>query len=555
MKRAEARADASAAIDLQVMWHRLIAIVEEQAQVLIRTAFSPIVRECADLSAGVFDTQGQMLAQAITGAPGHVNTMAESVRHFLRRYPLAEMHPGDVFITNDPWMGTGHLNDFVVVTPCFWGGRAIALFCCTSHVMDIGGLGFGPDATDVYMEGLYIPMLKLFERGVVNHSLMSMIRSNTRQPVETEGDTYALAACNDVGVSRLNEMMAEFNIESLDEVAAHILSRSREAMLEEVRKLPKGSWANTMTVDGYDSPLALTATLTVSEAGIHVDYDGTSRQSSHGINVPLNYTAAYTLFGLACAIAGRIPNNSGSLSVFSVSAPAGCVLNAAKPAPVSTRHVIGQMLPDVVFGCLRQIIPTRIPAEGTDAVWLITLRGETEDANAGRYGFTLGFTSNGGTGARHDKDGLSATAFPTSLSGTPVEIAETQAPLIFWRKELREGSGGAGRTRGGLGQVIEIESACGKSFEVLASFDRIAFAPRGNGGGLDGSAGFIGLKSGPRLKGKGAQQIAAGERLVLMTPGGGGQGDPLRRASGDITRDIHDQLISPAFGQSIYGTP
>jgi N-methylhydantoinase B len=533
-------------IDMQMMWHRLVAIVEEQAQVLLRTAFSPIVRECGDLSAGVFDTRGRMLAQAITGAPGHVNTMADSVQHFLRRYPLDTMQAGDAFLTNDPWMGTGHLNDFVVVTPCFKDGKAVALFCCTSHVMDIGGLGFGPDATDVFMEGLYIPMLRLFERGVANETLMAMIGSNTRQPLETEGDTYALAACNDVGSARLLDMMVEFELDSLDGLAEHILTHSREAVLAEVRKLPQGTWHNTMTVDGYDSPIRLSAALTVSATGIHVDYDGTSAQSSHGINVPLSYATAYTMFGLACAVSGHIPNNSGSLSVFSVSAPSGTVLNAPKPAPVSTRHVIGQMLPDVVFGCLRQIIPERVPAEGASSVWLITMRGETQDPLAGKYGFTLGFTSNGGTGARHGKDGLSATAFPTNLSGTPVEIAETQTPLIFWRKELRQGSGGAGRNRGGLGQVIEVESACDKPFEILASFDRIHFPPRGRDGGGNGAPGFIGLQSGRLLKGKGAQEIGRGERLIVMTPGGAGSGDPAQRDQAHITSDIGNQLVSQA---------
>ena len=515
--------EASWTIDLQVMWHRLIAIVEEQAQVLIRTAFSPIVRECADLSAGVFDTQGRMLAQAVTGAPGHVNTMAASVKHFLARHPLGTLRPGDVLITNDPWMGTGHLNDFVVMTPCFRGGRAVALFVCTSHIMDIGGLGFGPDGTDVHMEGLYIPILRLFEEGRLNETLMAMIRANTRQPTETEGDTYALAACNDVGAARLLEMFNEFRLETLDDLAEYILSRSRAAVLSELRNMPYGTWTSSMTVDGYDTPVVLTAALTLSPTGIHVDYTGTSGQSARGINVPLNYTAAYTMFGLACATAGRVPNNSGSLSVFSLMAPEGSILHARKPAPVSTRHVIGQMLPDVVFGCLRQVVPDRVPAEGAAAVWLLTLRGETE-AMAGAYGFTLGFTSNGGTGARAERDGLSATAFPTNLHGTPVEIAEMAAPLVFWRKELREGSGGLGRTQGGQGQVIEIASACGKPFQVLASFDRIVSAARGFDGGQDGKPGAIGLLSGQPLQGKGTQVIPAGDRLIVQTPGGAGWG-------------------------------
>jgi N-methylhydantoinase B len=531
------------AIEHQLMWQRLIATVEEQAQVLLRTAFSAIVRECSDLSAGVFDTQGRMLAQAITGAPGHVNTMAESVKHFLGKYPLSGMREGDVFITNDPWKGTGHLNDFVVVTPCFLEGQPVALFCATSHVMDIGGLGFGPDGTDVHMEGLFIPMLKLFSQGQPNQTLMAMLAANTRQPMETEGDTYALASCNDVACKRLVEMMTEFELDTLDSLADFIMERSRAAVLDAVRQLPQGTWTNRMTVDGYDEPIDLVASVTVSADGIHVDYSGTSPMSTRGINVPINYAAAYTMFGLACAVAGDIPNNSGSLSVFSVSAPEGCVLNAPAPAPVSTRHVIGQMLPDVVFGCLRQFMPERVPAEGASCVWLLTLRGPTADASQGRYGFTMGFTSNGGTGARENKDGLSATAFPTNLNGTPVEIAETQTPLIFWRKELREGSGGDGEQRGGLGQVIEVESTCGKPFEILASFDRIAHPPRGRDGGGNGAAGFIGLSTGETLRGKGVQEIAPGQRLLIQTPGGGGSGDPRKRPPSQVEADLADGLL------------
>ena len=257
--------DATRLIDLQIMWNRLIAVVEEQAQVLMRTAFSPIVRECGDLSAGVFDRQGRMLAQAVTGTPGHVNSMAESVKHFIRHFPLDTMKPGDAYITNDPWMGTGHLNDFVITTPAFNSkGQLVALFSCTSHLMDIGGIGFGPDATDVFMEGLYIPMLKLIDQGTVNETLMAMIRANTRLPIDTEGDTYSLAACNDVGAKRLAEMMDEFGIDTLDPLAEHICARSREAVMAEIAKLPRGTWRNEMTVDGYDAPVTLAAALTVS---------------------------------------------------------------------------------------------------------------------------------------------------------------------------------------------------------------------------------------------------------------------------------------------------
>jgi N-methylhydantoinase B len=530
-------------IDLQIMWNRLLAVVEEQAQTLLRTAFSAIVREAGDLSAGIFDAQGRMLAQAVTGTPGHVNSMAESVKHFVRHFGLNNMQPGDAYITNDPWMGTGHLNDFVVTTPCFYRGKLVGLFSCTSHLMDIGGIGFGPDGTDVFMEGLYIPFLKILEAGKVNETLMAMIRANTRQPIDTVGDVYSLAACNDVGCKRLRQMMEEFKLDTLDVLADHICSKSRQAVLAEIASLPKGSWSNSMTTDGFDGPITLRATATISADGIHVDYTGTDRQARRGINVPLSYTTAYTVFGLGCIVASKIPNNAGSLSPLTVSAPPGSILNAAKPAAVCIRHVIGQMLPDVVFGCLAQVIPDRIPAEGTSCLWNLIVRGSPPAGQTGNYAFSMAITSNGGTGARPQADGLSATAYPSGVKGTPIEIAEAITPLIFWKKELRPGSGGAGRNRGGLGQIIEIESGVGEPFELLAAFDRIDFPARGRAGGAPGAAGAVAIKGGRKLKGKGTQMVDVGERLLILTPGGGGWGAPEARDARLAAADRREERV------------
>lgn len=530
-------------IQRQIMWNRLIAIVEEQAQVLLRTAFSPIVREAGDLSAGVFDTEGRMLAQAVTGTPGHVNSMAESVKHFIAHFGLETMQPGDAYITNDPWMGTGHLNDFVITTPCFRGGKLVALFSCTSHLIDIGGIGFGPDGTDVFMEGLYIPFLKLIDKGEVNETLMAMIRANTRLPVDTVGDTYSLAACNDVGCDRLVEMMDEFDLDDLGDLGSYIIESSRAAVIAEIATLPKGSWTNTMVTDGYEEPVELTATLTVSDDGIHVDYTGTSPVAGRGINVPLSYTTAYTVFGLACIVGSRVPNNAGSLAPLTVSAPEGTILNAPKPAPVCSRHVIGQMLPDVVFGCLHQAVPGRVPAEGTSCLWNLNVRGKISGGEGGNYGFSMAVTSNGGTGARPSADGLSATAYPSGVKGTPVEIAEQITPLLFWRKEFRPNSGGAGRMRGGHGQIIEFESRIGEPFELLAAYDRIDHPARGRDGGGAGAPGVVQFKSGQKLSGKGFLFVPPGERMVVMTPGGGGMGDPGERSPEATASDVEAELL------------
>src|SRR6185436_10447441 len=372
-------------------------------------------------------------------------------------------------------------------------------------------------------------------------------------PIDTEGDTYSLAACNDVGAKRLAEMMDEFGIDSLDPLAEHVCARSRDAVMAEIARLPRGTWRNEMTVDGYDSAVTLAAALTVSDAGIHVDYTGTSPQSRYGINVPMAYTTAYTVFGLGCVVASQIPNNAGSLGPLTVSAPPGAILNAPKPAPVASRHIVGQMLPDVVFGCLRQIIPDRVPAEGTSCLWNLNVRGQTRSGAGGNYGFSMAVTSNGGTGARFAKDGLSATAYPSGVRGTPVEIAETQTPLIFWRKELRPDSGGAGRTRGGLGQIIEVGSGVDAPFDILAAFDRIDHPPRGRDGGCDGEAGYVGLKSGQKLRGKGFQTVPPDDRLVVLTPGGAGIGDPKQRAPASVHDDVESGLVSSANAVAVYG--
>jgi N-methylhydantoinase B len=541
----------SAALDeirLQIMWNRLVAVVEEQATTLLRTAFSPIVRECGDLSAGVFDTSGRMLAQAVTGTPGHVNSMAASVGHFLRHFPAETMEDGDIYMTNDPWMGTGHLNDFTLCTPCFHDGRLVAFFACTSHITDVGGLGTGPDGTDVHMEGLSIPMLKLAARGTMNETALAFIRANTRQPVETEGDVYSLAACNDVGCERLRAMMREFEIAALDDLAAFVLERSAAAVRKGIAALPQGTWHHSMTVDGDDEPLHLCAALTVADGSITVDYTGTSPQQRRGINVPHTYTAAYTSFALACAVAPDVPNNAGSLGCYRVTAPPGTVLNAPYPAAVTARHVIGQMLPDVVFGCLHQVVPDRVPAEGASCLWNLTFRGRTgREANAAHL-FTITAVTNGGTGARPGKDGLSATAYPSGVRGTPVEINESVAPLVFHRKELRPGSGGRGRWRGGLGQVIEIESAAGADMELLAAFDRVSHPARGRAGGEPGEPGRLFIAGGRALSAKGTQTIRAGERLVVHTPGGGGFGPPSDRAAVARAADRADNY-TPTDGE------
>ena len=535
---------------MQILWNRLIGVVEEQAQTLIRTAFSNTVREAGDLAAGVFDRCGAMLAQAVTGTPGHVNSMANGVRHFIAKFPVEEMREGDHFITNDPWLTSGHLHDITVVTPAFHRGRAVALFACTCHVVDIGGRGFGPDGRQVYEEGLFIPIMHLAHAGRMSEALLEIVRANVREPLQVEGDIHAFAASNDEGCRRLGLFMDEFGLEGLEEVGEHILGRSRQATLKAIAALPHGCFRHRMRIDGYDEPLDLVAALTIDGSGMSVDYAGTSPASPYGINVVLNYTTAYTVFGLKCIVAPAIPNNAGSLAPFRVDAPLGSILNVERPAPVAARHIVGHMLPDLVLGCLHQAVPGRVPAEGASANWQPQLRGGSaaidSDAEGGRNGsdFTVITFNSGGTGARPGKDGLSVTAFPSGVRSMPIETTEQIAPVLFWRKDYPTDSGGAGAWRGGLGQIMEIGSAEDAPFAILAMFDRVDYPARGRDGGGPGAPGWVGLASGDRLRAKGHQTIPAGERLCLMMPGGGGLGIAPERDPARVAADVRNGLVS-----------
>ena len=545
-------------IHQHIMWNRLISVVEEQAQTLVRTAFSTSVREAGDLAAGVFDRQGRMLAQAVTGTPGHINSMAEGVGHFIAKHPVDTMEPGDVFITNDPWFTSGHLHDITVVTPTFYRDRLVGLFANTCHVVDIGGRGFGPDARQVFEEGVSIPILHLFRRGEPNDTLLDLLRANVREPQQVIGDIFSFAAANDIGCHRLQSMMAEFDVEQLDDLAEFVFEQSRLATIERIRAIKPGTYCNELTMDGYDEPVTLRAALTVGDDAIHVDYTGTSPVSSHGINVVLNYTKAYTCFGVKCAVAPDIPNNYGSLLPITFSAPEGCILNAPRPCAVAARHIIGHLLPDTVLGCLHQVLPGGVQAEGSASLWNIQLRGGASVSPGHGYAgerpqFEMLHFNSGGSGARPRKDGMSATAFPSGVRGMPVEANEAITPVIFWRKEFREDSGGAGAQRGGLGQVIEIGGAGGMPFDVLAMFERVDNAPRGRDGGTSGATGRVALASGTDLRPKGQQTIPPHDRLRLEMAGGGGFGHPHDRPAKQVADDVRNGIVSAASARARYG--
>lgn len=531
----------------QVMWNRLISVVEEQAQALVRTAFSTSVREAGDLSAGVYDVHGQMLAQAVTGTPGHVNAMADAVAHFIRRIGPSNIFEGDVYITNDPWEGTGHLHDITMVTPSFHNSQLVGFFACTAHIVDIGGRGFGADAASVYEEGLYLPIMKFAERGTVDQTLMHIVRGNVREPDQLVGDIYALATCNEIGHRRLIEMMEEFELSDLNGISDFILDNSRRATLERIAALPRKSADGVLTVDGFAAPITLKVKVTVYEDRIVSDFTGTSGLDKKGINCPLVYAKAYACYALKVAIAPEIPNNAASLAPFEIEAPVNSIVNAVHPAPVALRHIVGHFVPDAVFNAFDQIVPGLVPAEGAGCLcnFQVSLRPRS-DAPApehARRSEVLTFNS-GGSGARPEHDGLNATAFPSGVMTMPIEATEHAGPVIIWRKELRPDSGGAGKQRGGLGQYMEVGAREGHEFDIQAMFDRVDHPALGRRGGGAGAPTTIAQDDGTEMNGKGKQFVAHGRRVVMAFPGGAGYGDPKQRAKASVMRDLARGYIS-----------
>lgn len=537
-------------LTLDIFWSRLIAIVNEQAAALIRSAFSPSVAEAGDISACAFDPRGWMIAQAVTGTPGHINSMARCVEYCLTQYPPDSLRPGDVLITNDPWHTSGHLHDVTIVSPIFRGSDLVAFFGNICHMADVGGRPFSADSRDFFEEGLFIPLTKLFLEGRPNEELFKILRANVRTPEEVVGDLYAMTAANDVGGERLLEFMDEFGLVSIVPLADEVIARSEAAMRESIAAVPDGVYRNAMTVDGFDEPVRLEVAITVAGETMTVDYAGTSPASDRGINVVMNYTEAYTTFGVKCSLVPDVPNNEGSFRPVRIVAPEGSILNCRRPSPVAGRHIIGQFLPLMVHGALAQAVPDRVLAEGSANLWNVQFNGWDVSGKP----FSMLFFNSGGMGARPTKDGLSSTAFPSGVSGTPAEVIEARSPLMFLKRELRTDSGGPGRYRGGLGHTMTIRAVgANKPFRFSPFFDRITFPPRGYSGGMDGGRGIYRLGDGRTPNPKETLWIEPDVDIEMGLPGGGGFFDPLERNADAVLQDVLDDYVSRERARLDYG--
>jgi N-methylhydantoinase B len=538
--------DALDPVTLEVVWSRLLAVTNEQQDALIRTAFSTIVRESQDLACGLFDTQGRMIAQSITGTPGHINAMATSMRHFLAAFPSERLAPGDVLITNDPWMTAGQINDITITTPIFRKGRMIALFANTCHSADIGGRILSAEAREVYEEGLRIPIMKLFDRGQPNAVLLQIVRANVRQPDEVVGDFYAQASCNDAGGAALIEMMDEFGLECIDPIAEEIVRRSEVAVRQRIRELPDGEWSSETVGDGFEEPIVIRCRVRVTGDEIFIDFSGSSSQSAHGINVVLNYTHAYASFAIKAAVYPDVPHNEGSFRPVHVTAPPGSILNALEPAPVASRQAVGHFVPSAIFAALAGALPGRLMAPGADPIWLSVWRGQNPD-------FTFTLFQVGGTGARPTKDGLSAVGFPSGVAGVPAEVMESLSPIVMLRRELRADSGGAGAWRGGLGQLTEFTTRTDGRWSVSGIVDRTKYPAPGILDGKPGMAGELILDTGARPNPKAQVDLKSRQKVNLNTPGGGGYGDPFSRDPKLVWKDVVAGYVTPEAAARDYG--
>jgi len=535
-------------ITLEVLWGRLIAIVDEAAVTLIRTSFSTVVRESFDFSCVLTDSRGNSLAQATLSIPSFIGTLPQTVKHFLRFFPEETLRPGDVLITNDMWLGTGHLPDINVARPIFRDGHLIAWAASVAHAPDIGGKIRSPDPRDVFEEGLQIPPMKLSDGGEINEVLLQVVRANVRVPDQVVGDLWAQVAALDISEQRLVGMMEEYDLEEVDELAAAIQGVSESAMRSAITALPDGDYVHELQTDGLTVPITLHLKLTVQGDRIHCDFTGSSDQVDRALNVVPSYRDAFTMYAIKCALSPYVPNNEGAFRPITLHAPEGSILNPRFPAAGGCRVLVGHYLPTLVFTALSELIPDRIMAATGSPVWCINVGGVTAK---GRRVSTM-FFFNGGTGAARLRDGYTCLSFPSNVSNTPVELMESNAPWTIESKALVSDSGGAGRHRGGLGQSVKLCIASPSTVSVSFLAERTQFPAPGLFSGEAGGSGAVLLNDQP-IDPKVTHIVQTGDILELRTPGGGGVGAPKERSQDALRQDIEEGYVSVVRARDIYG--
>jgi N-methylhydantoinase B len=520
-------------VTLEILWTRMISAVDEAAKALRRTSFSTLVNESNDFACVLTDARGQSLAQNTESIPSFIGTLPVTVKHFIAEIGLDNMAPGDVLVTNTPWIATGHLNDITVARPIFRNGRVVGFAASTAHAPDIGGKVRSVEAREVFEEGFHIPVMKLVSAGVPDQTLLKLLRAAVRTPDQTEGDLWAQLTGLELMERRLGDIMQEYGLDDLESFGTEVLGRCETAMRSAIRALPDGVYRYEFQTDGITEPFTYRIELTVAGDRIHVDYAGTSAQVDRAINCTMTYSFAMTAYALKCALLPELPNNEGIFRCIEVTAPEGTIVNPRHPASVGGRMATGHYLPIAVFGALAPVLGERMIAASGSPLWSII---ETGVRPSGRtYANVLFF--NGGMGATSSGDGQSTYAWPSNVSNVPVELVERASSMFVHRKGLRPGSGGAGRHRGGLGQEIHFEVRSATPIGMIFMAERCRFEAPGFAGGGSGAPGAV-LIDGKPVDYRQNVVLKNGQTVTLRTPGGGGYGSPAERDPAAIAEDI-----------------
>ena len=538
-------------ISLEIYWNRLISIADESAAALLRTSFSTIVRESNDFATALMDVDGNALADNTAGIPSFVGTLPRTLRHFLKQFPREQWHPGDCIITNDPWMATGHLPDVTMVMPIHHKGVLIGFSGTIAHLPDIGGSLWASDCRELFEEGLRIPPVKYYEGGKPNKLIVDIIAGNVRVPDQVLGDIEAQVVANSVAARRLCEFMDDTGVTDLSGLSSSLQDRAEQAMRRAIDAVPDGTYRSTLMADGFDADeTRIECAVTIKGSDLHVDYAGTSKQIDRGLNSVMNYTNAYTVYPIKCALDPLTPRNEGSYRSVTVDAPLGSILNPRYPAPCSARQLTGHLLAGAVYGALSQAIPNAVLAESGSAP---TLRSVYSGVDRSGNRFSQVFFAAGGMGGSAVQDGYSCTSFPTNTGSGSIEAFEAIAPLIVRRKEFTPDSGGIGKHRGGLGQEVEIEVVSPEPLRLSLLSDRQKYPPRGLFGGGDGAPVRIVTGSGHTPHPKSRTTIDPKETLILTFSGGAGFGNPAERDRDAVLRDIKNGYVTAEAGHRDYG--
>lgn len=542
-------------ITLEILWKRLVSIVDESDASVIRTAFSSLLRDAHDYTCMFTDSRGQELVQGTLCTPGMAGAMALGMKKIVNAMPLEDYRDGDVFIVNDPWLLAGHLNDVCVWSPIFFKEKVVAFTACIFHHTDIGGRP-ASDNRDVYAEGLYIPLTKLYDAGKLNTDLVNMIRWNVRTAKEFDGDIRSQVAANHVCSRKIIEMMADEGLDTLDDLADEIIDRTEISMRAAISKIPDGVYEHTGIIEGAGSKPDISIKLAVNVRGseIHVDFEGTSKQVPWGVNVVYNFTYAYVFMAIKSGFDPGVPINEGAIRPITMSAPEGSIVNCKFPAAVAARMVVGHFMTEMVFNALAKAAPDNIIAGsgGTPAQTNI-FHGSFANGNPWHTMIIRG----GGMGASSRFDGHHCAIFPANGANTPVEILESDTSMMVEARGLIQDSGGPGKQRGGLGRQMIIrsldegENSCG-TISIAVQAGRYIYPPKGMFGGRDGSLAQF-QKNGENADPSGLTFCDPGDRISFISAGGGGYGNPFERNPKAVEKDVQYGYVSIERAKIDYG--